>query len=272
MCELFAMCSRRPATVSFSLKELALRGGRTGPHKDGWGIAYYRHRDAWLIKEAAAASDSRCVRFIEDYPIQSSLVISHIRKATQGQVSFENTQPHLRELGGRQHVFAHNGDLGEVRRHAVLRHGRFRPMGSSDSELAFCALLADLEPSWLDADSPPSVEERIRIVAEFAGRIRRLGPANFLYCDSELVFAHGHERRQVGQPGVHPPGLHLLCRTCSGEPSEVQAAGVMVAPQPGEQRVVLVASVPLTSEAWEPLGCGELAVISRGRVLARLGP
>ena len=41
MCELFAMSSRVPATVTFSLEEFARHGGLTAPHKDGWGIVYY---------------------------------------------------------------------------------------------------------------------------------------------------------------------------------------------------------------------------------------
>jgi glutamine amidotransferase len=42
LCELFALSSRLPATVSLSLKTLAEHGGGSAPHADGWGIAYYR--------------------------------------------------------------------------------------------------------------------------------------------------------------------------------------------------------------------------------------
>ena len=58
MCELFAISSRLPATVSLSLKTLAERGGGSAPHADGWGIAYYRDTDARLIKDASAAQRS----------------------------------------------------------------------------------------------------------------------------------------------------------------------------------------------------------------------
>jgi len=36
MCELFAISSRLPATVSLSLKTLAEHGGGSAPHADGW--------------------------------------------------------------------------------------------------------------------------------------------------------------------------------------------------------------------------------------------
>ena len=58
MCELFAISSRLPATVSLSLKTLAEHGGGSTPHADGWGIAYYREDDARLIKDTSAAHDS----------------------------------------------------------------------------------------------------------------------------------------------------------------------------------------------------------------------
>ena len=50
MCELFAMSSRHPATVTLSLSELLRHGGDTGPHADGWGIAYYEGGDARLVR------------------------------------------------------------------------------------------------------------------------------------------------------------------------------------------------------------------------------
>ena len=115
MCELFAMSSRHPATVRMSLEEFSRHGGLAGPHKDGWGIAYYEDGDVRLIKEPFAASDSVCLRFVQDHPYRSSAVISHIRRATQGRRSLANTQPFARELGGRMHVFAHNGDLDGAR-------------------------------------------------------------------------------------------------------------------------------------------------------------
>ena len=56
------------------------------------------------------------------------------------------------------------------------------------------------------------------------------------------------------------------------EPSPIVAAGVAITggPHAGAQRVVLVASVPLTVEGWTPLAEGELLVARAGDVLARV--
>jgi len=66
MCELFALSSRLPTTVRFSLERFARHGGLEGPHKGGWGIAYYVDGDVRLVKEPSPAADSACVRFMQD--------------------------------------------------------------------------------------------------------------------------------------------------------------------------------------------------------------
>ncbi|GGD52598.1 hypothetical protein GCM10011357_05550 [Lacimicrobium alkaliphilum] len=41
MCELMGMSANVPTDICFSFKGLRERRGRTGPHKDGWGVAFY---------------------------------------------------------------------------------------------------------------------------------------------------------------------------------------------------------------------------------------
>ena len=55
MCELFSMSSRVASTVSLSMEEFSSHGGLNGPHKDGWGIAWYddgsiRAPGLWQLK------------------------------------------------------------------------------------------------------------------------------------------------------------------------------------------------------------------------------
>jgi len=219
MCELFGMSSRWPADVTFSLEELAERGGRTGPHRDGWGIAYYDGPDVRLIKEPGSAAESPCIRFIEEQHLASSIVIAHIRRATRGRLGLRNSHPFARELGGRVHVFAHNGDLPGIAEDKRFPLRRFRPIGETDSERAFCALLERLVSSWVNVDVPP-LAVRLPVVAGFAHDVRTLGPANFLYSDSETLFAHGHRRKWTAAEDYTPPGLHLLFRSCPPEAND----------------------------------------------------
>ena len=58
MCELFGMSSRYSITVQMSLAEFSRHVGPSGPHKDGWGIAWHDEREIRLVKESAPAADS----------------------------------------------------------------------------------------------------------------------------------------------------------------------------------------------------------------------
>jgi predicted glutamine amidotransferase len=265
MCELFAMSSRLPTAVSSSLEELAQHGGATGIHRDGWGMAFYDDHDVQLIREANAASRSVHLQFIREQQFMSPLVLGHIRYATQGNVALKNTQPFCRELGGRSHVFAHNGDLQDLQRHEWTPPSHFRPIGDTDSERAFCLLLSLLQDIWL-ADTVPPLAARLEIVREFARLMRSLGPANFIYADGEFLFIHGHQRKQCGREGFHPPGLYTLSRQCRCKSALPQSGG-MLDRHLHAQKVLLVASVPLTQEAWVPLGQGEVQVIAQGDIV-----
>ncbi len=262
MCELFAMSARFPTTIHLSLDELARHGGAVGPHRDGWGLAFVEGRDALVVREAEAASESALVSFLQAHDQRSALVLAHLRRATQGARSIANTQPFQRELAGRAHLFAHNGMLPGIEGDDRFATRRFRRLGETDSEHAFCALLERLAPLW--EEGVPSVEDRVREIERFAAELRPLGPANFLYADNDVLFAHG-DRRRGDDGAIHPPGLHWLCRRCSPEADGVPIAGVTVG-HGAEQEVALVASVPLSTERWTPFGEGELVVIRDGKV------
>jgi len=254
MCELFAMSSHVPTDARASLAAFARHGGLDGRHKDGWGIAYYADEDVRLVKEAEPASHSACMRFLHEHPFTSGVVLSHIRRATQGRMAMKNCQPFARELGGRMHVFAHNGDLHleALRAKLPLRH--FEPIGETDSEYAFCALLERMRALRRHGGVAP-LHERLAVVARFAASIRTLGPANFLYADGDALFIHAHRRSPGAGAAPRPPGLHLLRRRCAPD-----------------QSVVLAASVPLTEErGWEALQEGELVAAQGGNIVARVG-
>lgn len=270
MCELFAMSSRYPTSVGFSLETLARRGGHEGPHKDGWGVAYFEDSDVFLLRESSPAAESGLVRFMEKNGPPSDLVISHIRLATQGDPALRNTQPFQRELGGRAHIFAHNGDMPGIREFCGLGSDRYTPVGDTDSEFAFCCLLERLASLW--AENPgqlPSVDARLNTVADFAASLRVLGPFNFVYSDGDALFAHAH-RRKHSDGEERPPGLHMLIRSENEQAVDLSQSGVIMAPT--AQEMVLVASVPLTDESWEPIAEGEVAALAHGIVWARAGP
>ncbi len=264
MCELLAISSRQATRLSFSLTALA--GHSTPGHsaRDGWGVAWYEDRKVVLHRETGPASDSALARQLASAGPPTTLAIAYIRHATRGARTLANTQPFVRELGGRSHVFAHNGDLPGLAADPRYTPGHFQPVGDTDSEQAFCALLARLAPLW--QQGTPGLQERLDTVAGLAAELHAYGPANFLYADGDALFAHGHRRIQA-DGRIAPPGLHWLQRSCAQESEPLQADGVCVGC--GYQQVLLLASVPLSKEPWQALAEGETVAVRGGELLAR---
>jgi predicted glutamine amidotransferase len=170
----------------------------------------------------------------------------------------------VREMGGAWHAFAHNGDLAGIDAAMPTRLDGFRPIGETDSEIAFCALLERLRPLWSGKERP-SLGSRREVVEDFAAELREMGPANFLYCDGDALFAHG-DRRHHDDGTIRPPGLWRLHRHCPAG-GDLVTDGLHVEAHGIEQDVVVFASVPLTDEGWVPL-LREVLTAACGRLTA----
>lgn len=266
MCELLGMSSNRPSTLNLSISTLASHGAGAVSLRDGWGVAYSEGPDVRLIKESDPASDSDWIRFIRDHCLRSNIVIAHVRTATMGARVYHNTQPFIRELGGRMHFFAHNGWLPHIFKKGGFDSAQFTPIGDTDSERAYCGLLERMRRIWRPRQIP-AIHERLSVVVAFAEELRALGPANFLYSDGDVLFAHGHRRMQATTSKVEPPGLVYLHRACLGPEQPSIAAGLSISD--ADQSLALVASVPLNDEPWTDLGEGEVIAIRNGEVVAR---
>src|SRR5437016_14298304 len=93
MCELLGMSCNVPTDIVFSFTGFALRGGKTGPHADGWGLALYQGRYARTFLEASPAYGSPMAEFIRLNPIKTLLAGAHVRTRTRGRAAPENTPP-----------------------------------------------------------------------------------------------------------------------------------------------------------------------------------
>ena len=257
MCELFALSSDKPANVTFSLGVFGERGGRFGPHKDGWGIAFKEGRDFRVIKEAAPAAASACLRFIESNEFRSEIVLSHLRLASEPRVtSYTNTHPFSRELFGTCHVFAHNGTMPGVLNDARMTPTWNYPLGETDSERAFCTLMDRLRNA-LAPDEVLNLSKKLPIIQNWANELAQHGTANFLLSDSEYLYAHRSTQ------------LFFVERQCLARRESFGSESLRVAlipAQDGARHNCLVATQPLTAdEEWMTLPLGEVVVFKRGR-------
>lgn len=184
MCELLGMSANVPTDICFSFSGLIQRGGRTGPHKDGWGITFYEGKGCRIFRDPNPSHNSPIAHFVKTYPIKSTTVISHIRQANSGNVCLENTHPFIREWQGKNWAYAHNGQLKGFR---SLPTGIYQPIGTTDSEHAFCWLLKELSERF--PRKPRSWPAVFRFIDEKAKEIRKKGVFNLLLSDGEYLFA-----------------------------------------------------------------------------------
>lgn len=185
MCELLGMSANVPTDICFSFAGLLERGGRTGPHRDGWGISFYEGKGARSFKDVLPSCESEVATLVRSYPIKSKSVISHIRQANRGGIKLENTHPFSRPLWGRNWTYAHNGQLSNYQQ--TLQVKEQMPVGTTDSELAFCWLLERLAERY--PSKPKNIASAFRFAAKKVNELRALGVFNMLLTDGVYVLA-----------------------------------------------------------------------------------
>ena len=244
------MNGNTPTDIVFSFTGFSTRAEE---HKDGFGIAFFEGAGVRLFVDAQSARASPVAEMVRRYPIRSDNIIAHIRKATQGRVALENTHPFQRELWGRYWVFAHNGDL----KHFSPRlHASFTPVGSTDSELAFCWLMQELAKSHA---SVPPIAELTATLRELVPRIASHGTFNFMLSNGEALWAHCSTK------------LCYVVRQHPFRQARLQDDDISVnfaeLTTPND-RVAVIVTEPLTcDEEWTPIAPGELMVFAGGAPL-----
>lgn len=255
MCELLGIASSVSIDIAFSFFGFVQRGGRTGPHADGWGVSLYHDRFARTFIEEKPAHASPLARFLNDNPIETRLAVAHIRKKTLGLARLENTHPFVRVFQGRHLVFAHNGTLPHVRERSL---GWETPLGDTDSEHAFCWLLERLREIY-PSGYPEDAERLGQTMFELANELGSDGIFNFLLADGRFLFA------RCGDSLVHilrePP---LGQATLVDDEVQVNFAQVMR----GAGSLAVVATAPLTrDETWTSATPGTLWVFHDGALV-----
>jgi glutamine amidotransferase len=254
MCELLGMNCNVPTDIVFSFAGFRQRGGRTGPHQDGWGIAFYEGRGARVFHDLSSSADSEIARFVQSYPIKSKNVISHIRRRTRSRVCVENTHPFQRELWGRTWVFAHNGYLRGIK-HKRLRF--YHPIGTTDSEHAFCYMLDSIRRRF---PRPAAGAALDALVHQLADEIAALGKFNFLMCDSRRLYSYCTTALCWIQRRSPFTRAALIDAELEVDFSQHTAP---------TDRVVVVATQPLTrNEVWTRFSPGEFRVFGEGAPVA----
>lgn len=251
MCELLGMSANVPTDICFSFSGLMERGGRTGPHADGWGIAFYEGKATRTFHDPNPSFDSEIAKLVRSYSIKSCIVISHIRQANRGRVCLENTHPFTRVLWGRNWTFAHNGQLKGIKKLAL---SRYLPVGTTDSEYAFCWMLGQLQDRF---PKPPRSQHTLsRFIKKLTEQLNTLGVFNMLLSDSKVLYTHCSNNL-----------AWITRRAPFGEASLIDTEmTVDFAKETTDNDVVtMIATRPLTdNEVWTIMEPGTLLIFDQG--------
>jgi len=251
MCELLGMSANVPTDVCFSFSGLIRRGGVTGPHKDGWGITFYEGKGSRTFLEPKPGAYSEIARLVQEYPIKSKIVISHIRRANVGAVCLENTHPFTRELWGTNWTLAHNGRLIGIKK---KRLNYYKPVGTTDSEHAFCWILDSLRRRF---SQKPAAGILNSLIKDLLNKLNELGVCNVLLSDGTRLYAYWStalcfitRKAPFGKATLIDKDWQVDFQ------KETSAKDV----------VTVIATRPLTTnEQWDVISPGELKIFKDGR-------
>ncbi|MGA3117042.1 MAG: class II glutamine amidotransferase [Syntrophobacteraceae bacterium] len=264
MCELLGISSSTKIRPGRYFRAFRQRGqefpeGQGNP--DGWGIALYPDgRAVQVIKEAIPAACSKLSEFLSTYEyLCSKIFIAHVRKASRGIVTYSNTHPFSREIGGKDYVFAHNGTIRSVRRFALGRH---KPVGKTDSEHLFCYLLSFIEErnicGWTEEDLFEFWRFLIAINRRSWKDQEKPNKLNMLLTDGETLIAYT-DFYGVGT-------LYRLILRVNGEVlSGKSKPSTCLQSKDNEESICIVATRPVNHDKrWVSMEPGELCAFRNG--------
>jgi len=262
--ELLALSFDADALPSIRFHKSGHRAHEPGapPGIYGWGIGWYpgSERGASVLKDPTSAGETAVSEVLGDWSrFRSSLFVCHLRGHRRRR-SQEDAQPFVRSYGGRQWIFAHDGDLdrGWEKRLPLGDDPAFEPLGSTDSEHAFCWLLTRLHARR--ARTLAEVEP-----AELQGwfaELDRTGQVNVLLADGDLLAVY----RDAGDRGA----LAWTRRIPPHESTHLRSDAVQVDvdhPEDPNRTALVFSSVPLSRDVWMPMAPSELILARRGSVV-----
>ncbi len=261
MCQLLGMNCNTPTDIGFSFAGFRKRGGMTDHHVDGFGIAFFEKSSCGtmglrLFHDDKPSYCSPVADLINHYPIKAMNVIAHIRKATQGKTCLANTHPFVREVWGENWAFAHNGQLkNNFIDNLAKVTNYYCPVGSTDSEQAFCYLLNQLKSQF---DKKPDNATLFAFLTKICRELSQQGLFNCLLSNGDWQLAYAgsllfYLTRKA------PFGKAVL----SDDELSVDFSQVTT----NFDCVTVLVTIPLTSnETWQQLAVNECLVFHDGSI------
>jgi glutamine amidotransferase len=282
-CQLLGMNCNTPTDFNFSWRGFCKRGGETDVHSDGWGIIFYEGGGVRQFHDTEAAAQSPVASFLSNQPMRTLNLMAHIRYATVGAVELSNVHPFCREMWGVNFAFAMNGDVPMFKKErytkltSLVEPGDsdcgderfYSPVGSTDSEAAFCAILNALRVRFKRLPSLPVLYDALQqLCEEIVREDPELTIMNFLLtCGPNTLWVYSWPGSRPGSKVWN--GLHYTTRRFPFNKTHLCDMDYTVdfsTLTTKKDCVSVIATQPLTDdEEWVELQRGELVVFDEGR-------
>jgi transglutaminase-like putative cysteine protease/predicted glutamine amidotransferase len=274
MPNLLAMSFEGELAPSFDLR--CLHAGHSLP--DGWGLGYYPAGEpsASVLKEPAPPQGSIRGELVKAWEhLESSLFVLHVRTATWGPNTDANTQPFVRAWGGREWMIGHAGSLSA--RLEERFEPPFEPVGATDTELIFCALLGRIAArGWRSL-----AEADLEVLHGWLVELNDRGSLDMVLCDGRDLLAYADrfnpQRLQIAQllPPYHGVAfgdtdvqIDLTRRGSKARKGWVVSSSQLASEVPGQ--LPLASLEPASAMPWRRLKPGELVLLRQGAVVGGL--
>ena len=203
-------------------------------------------------------------------------------------MSLENVHPFQREMWGIQWTFAHNGEVpkftlpknpqesaqtAEAPMLGTCTKAIYHPVGDTDSEAVFCAMLNALRAEFTTLPTLPVLYEAIqKLCCEIVRGKEKETIFNFLLgCGQFTMFAFSWPGSREGSKVWN--GLHYLVRYPPFRTAELKDVDYAVdfnETNDENDRVAIIATKPLTTnENWKEFGRGQLLMFDNGLPYSR---
>lgn len=230
MCEIFGISSLGGVSANDLLKTFF---SHSESHPHGWGLACISPDGALIEKESIKASKSNYLRERLSMPIEAKLLLAHIRYATIGNVEYKNCHPFTgRDNTGRRFTLIHNGTIFD---YPPLNKYIKTQKGDTDSERVFLHIIECLNEKQVQKGGRLSFGERFALFDEIVCNMSKGNKLNLMFSDGKYLYAHTNCRGT----------LYYLTK----------------------DNTTLLATVPLTGEAWQPLPFARLLAFCKGKLI-----
>lgn len=230
MCELFGVSASRKIKLNDLLKTFF---EHSVDHPNGWGLAFLDDLNVSIEREPVRAKDSLYLKNRLTGKLMSARMMAHIRRATIGEISFNNTHPFTKkDESGRTWVLMHNGTIFDCPK---LSPYQYKQEGTTDSERILLYIIDQVNKSFLQDMNSFDVNERINLIDRIVCRISKGNKLNLLLYDGDYFFVHKNE------------------------------AGTLFKKEKDDY--VIFSTYPLTQDGWEELPMNQLMVYKDGQLV-----